>query len=140
MRIPTLVCDWLAARLMARVGHTAPDQYVRDSTGTLLIKRWNLSSTRWLSVRLHMICASDGDRYLHNHPWRNITVVLCGRYDEILPGGVVRTRKPGEIIARRATALHRIVLRHPDDRCVSLFLHGRKVREFGFWRPATEPE
>jgi hypothetical protein len=35
MRIPTLVCDWLAARLMARVGHAAPDQYVSDSTGTL---------------------------------------------------------------------------------------------------------
>ena len=103
MRIPTWVCDWLVARLTARVHHTASDQYIHDSHGNLLM-------------------------------------ALSGQYVEILPGGVVRTRKSGEIVACRATALHRIVLPHPEDRCVSLFLHGRKVREFGFWHPAAEPE
>ena len=103
---------------------------------------------------------SDDDRALHDHPYVNISVVLRGGFVEWVPCLVPDTdplgdwtcaahasawgfiggldRQPGDIVARRPSAAHRIQLHGhggPDgeQESWSLFITGPRVREWGFW-------
>lgn len=95
------------------------------------------------NVYLHKILRSDDDRALHDHPWANVSIVLAGGYTEVLPwaqrqaglddhlGRTYRQhRAPRSIVRRRATDRHRLEVYGP---CWSLFITGRKVREWGFY-------
>jgi len=109
------------------------------------------SKNRLFNIYLHRFLRSDDDRALHDHPWWNCSIVLTGEYTEhsIADGGVHRRRirRAGSWTLRRATAAHRIEL-HAGP-CVSLFLTGAKIREWGFhcpekgwvhWRTFCDPE
>lgn len=92
-----------------------------------------------VNVYLHRIERSDDDRALHDHPWSSASVILVGGYDEVVPldpadpaGEVKRLRRrPGDITFRGPRSAHRLEL--IDGSCVSLFLMGPKVRDWGFW-------
>jgi hypothetical protein len=79
---------------------------------------------------LHRILRDDDDRALHDHPWRNTSYLIFGRYREITPEGVF-IREAGDIVEREATALHRLEL-IAGEPCISLFSTGPKIREWGF--------
>jgi hypothetical protein len=101
---------------------------------------------KWLpALRVHNIVSSDWDRHLHCHPWPSGSVPLRDGFDEVmprdrhqpavndqLPGGT-RTvrRKPGDIVLRRATDRHRIVI-PPGFDTWSLFVMGPKSKEWFF--------
>lgn len=120
--------------------------------------RWYLTRQHWLlnNIYLHNILRSDDDRALHDHPWWNVSIVLRGGYWEwtrrpdaeerryivemyrleVLDTDIYqrRWRGPGSIVFRRATQAHRLEL--PAGRtCWSLFITGRKSREWGFHCP-----
>lgn len=52
-----------------------------------LLTRYYLIETRWFSVYLHHLHASDDGRALHDHPWSFLTFLLSGGYTEITPSG-----------------------------------------------------
>lgn len=99
-------------------------------------------------VRIHRILRSDADRHLHDHPWSCISVVLRGGYWEVMPKDpeqpasddrrhhIVEWRGPGAIVSRRAEDRHRLILPEGRD-CWSLFIVGRKDREWGFHDPCA---
>lgn len=104
----------------------------------------------WLpTVRIHHIMSSDWDRHLHDHPFASMSLILRGRYIEImpryreqpasrdnLPGGQWRRlRKPGDIIFRSAVDRHRLEIIRGES-CWSLFAMGRKTRSWGFYTEA----
>jgi hypothetical protein len=96
--------------------------------------RWHLIKTRWLKIYLHKILRSDDERALHDHPWHNISVILKGGYKEIqgIPCGERwYYRRPGNVIFRRATLPHRLVVLNKEP-CWSLFITGPTIREWGF--------
>lgn len=95
------------------------------------------------NVFVHQFLASDDERALHDHPWPWITVILEGEYLEHLPADasnpagptVAHHRRGGDIVMRRDAARpHRIEL--IDGRpATTLFVTGRKCREWGFHCP-----
>lgn len=115
------------------------------------LKRWYLlprSPWRLLSagVYLHQILRSDDERALHDHPWPNISMLLYGSYDEVIPARTAHfkpwmtpyaqkllvERRPGDIIFRRATSPHRLIIT-PGHPVWSLFIVGPRIRQWGFW-------
>lgn len=111
---------------------------------------WVIPRNRLFNIYLHQILRSDDDRALHDHPWLNVSIVLAGRYWEVVPQHApsfswpvppTRTvlRAAGSIVVRRPTAAHRLEILGEDRRygrdCWSLFVTGPNVRTWGFWCP-----
>lgn len=107
--------------------------------GEAYIYRWHLVKTPQACCYFHIQVASDPERPLHDHPWDNTSVILAGGYDEIIwePGcqEITWYRKPGDVIHRKATDAHRLILPAGVPYTMSLFSTGPKVREWGFWYP-----
>lgn len=118
--------DWAEALMASR----APDFVIGDD----YLRRWYVvPRNSGQNVYLHDIRRSDDDRALHDHPWHNTSYLILGGYIEHTPEGTF-TRKPGDVIEREATALHRLEV-IPGERCISLFMTGPNIREWGFACP-----
>ncbi len=77
---------------------------------------------------LHRFINLDGDRHLHDHPWRALSFILSGSYTEELIGGRYRVRVYFNYIGKRT--LHRITFVEPNT--WTLFIHGKRFRTWGF--------
>lgn len=116
--------DW-AGSIMAR----EPDFVI----GGDYMHRWYiLPRNAMMNLYLHKTFRSDGD-VMHDHPWDNTSMILSGGYREETPEGNF-IRRPGDVIHRKATDVHRLVLLD-DQPSVSLFMTGPKVRDWGFHCP-----
>ena len=120
-----------------------PDVFIGGREDPYMLRWHIIRSPKWFNVFnlfLHEFRRSDDDRALHCHPWPNISLLLDGAYIEHLPGDRKEFRLPGDIIIRKPTSPHRIELYptgvfHGTDCPTTLFLTGRKVREWGFACP-----
>lgn len=119
-----------AASLMTR----APDYTIFTRAGTDYLRRWwVIPRSQQCNVYLHEIVASDDDRALHDHPWDSTSMIIEGGYIEHTPEGRF-PRSAGDVVSRKATDAHRLEI--PEGgRCVSLFITGPKVRDWGFHCP-----
>lgn len=107
------------------------------------MKRWHLiPRNSWFNVYLHKICRSDDDRALHDHRADNLSIILKGKYTEILgdPLGVPKEtydRKRGDVIYRKAEQPHRLIV--PSDHeskpipVWTLWIKFPDRRDWGFW-------
>lgn len=129
----------------------APSQIIGGIEDPYLLRWYLIPKNRLFNIYLHVFLRSDDDRALHDHPWWNCSILLEGEYTEhtIQDGGIHRRtiRKAGSWKLRRGSAAHRIELH--AGRCVSLFLTGPKIREWGFhcpekgwvhWRAFCDPQ
>lgn len=97
--------------------------------------RWRLLECPWFRVFFHRILRSDSDRHLHDHPFNFVSLIVRGGYWEYRPNpSMLRADKAqwhgfGEIIFRRATDLHRLVLDRP---AWTIVIAGRRLRPWGF--------
>lgn len=138
-----MLAHWLARRLIRRALRRSPDFVIGGADSPYLRRWWLWPRNRWCNAYLHQLLRDDDDRALHDHPWANLTLVLLGSYVEVMPLArtrwplerrlMVRTRLAGEVVVRRATAPHRLMV--PAGPCWTLFLTGPRVREWGFWCP-----
>lgn len=117
---------WARARMQR-----APDFVIGEPA--YLRRWWIVPRNEMQNTYLHEIRRSDDDRALHDHPWRNTSLVLIGRYREITPLGSF-IRESGCVVEREATDAHRLEL-IDDEPCVTLFFTGPKVRDWGFQCP-----
>lgn len=98
-----------------------------------LHRRYILPRNPWINVYIHRFLRDDDDRALHDHPWASVSLLVRGRYVEETVAGRQEYRV-GSIIFRSATYSHRVEL--PDGKpCWTLFITGRRVREWGFHCP-----
>jgi hypothetical protein len=112
--------------------------------------RWQWFVSRLPGVYLHYIMRSDDDRALHDHPWRNVSILLRGSYVEhtIEAGGIHKRVRcvAGDVVFRKPLTAHRLEI--DSGPCVSLFLCGFRVRSWGFhcpngwvdWKDFTAPD
>lgn len=112
------------------IGVREPDFVIGDS---YLRRWWIVPRNNSANVYLHEFNRSDDDRAFHDHPWRNTSFVLIGRYREHTPDGVFE-RAAGDIVTREADALHRVEL-YPNEQAITLFMTGPTIREWGFACP-----
>lgn len=126
-----------------------PDHVIGEDSNPYLLRWYVIPKNRWFNVYLHKFMRSDDDRALHDHPWWNLSILLSGRYFEIMPvdrAGFAdgsnrdltqKLRKPFRVVFRPALAAHRIKLlqhfRHGELPVWSLFITGPRIREWGFY-------
>lgn len=132
----------------------APDLRLGPATKPYL-RRWHLLKTKWFSIYLHNISASDPGDHIHDHPADNLTIVLRGGYVEwrvwgINPHPVEIKRADGGSTAeiavdafhavksfvtgvhfRRAEEMHHITAVRPNT--WTLWVRFKDRREWGFW-------
>ena len=126
MKLITLI----GRQLRKRIGERRSPDFVLAKGDHVYMKRWYvLPRSKVFCLYLHKFEGSDEDRALHDHPAINISFLLDGFYLEHTPDGVIE-RKQGQLIIRRAKALHRIEL-HKGS-CWTLFIFFPKYRNWGF--------
>ena len=82
------------------------------------------------NIFLHKFIKSDPDD-LHDHPWSYRTFILYGGYWEYTKDGKF-WRGPFSYRYAEPTSLHRIELDKENPHCWTLFIPGKKVRDWGF--------
>lgn len=111
--------------------------------GKPYLYRWHLQSgDKGPGMYFHIQVASDPERPLHDHPWDNMSVILAGAgYIEVLqsapPYGIDLKfiRIPGDVIFRRASEAHRLLMPQDAKYTMTQFSFGPKINEWGFWYP-----
>ena len=93
------------------------------------------------NIFIHKFLKSDPD-HLHDHPWPYFTCILRGGYFEHTPAGKF-WRSPFTCKCNKATDLHKIELDPNVENCWTLFIPGKKERDWGFktddgWIPNDE--
>lgn len=132
---------WLARLIKKAVANkilTKPDFVIGGNDQPYMLRWWIIPRNRFFNVYLHRIIRSDDDRALHDHPWVSLSFILDGEMWEVLPvaPNVISGRllKQGNIVTRTASSAHRLELRNSQP-CMTLFLTGPRVREWGFHCP-----
>lgn len=104
------------------------------------LERYYLGNILGFTFYLHRFVAGDGDRALHDHPWRiSAAVCLAGGYDEkrvkwFNPDTVydceMRKVRPGKINLISASTFHQVMSPRPET--WTLFTHSKKIKDWGF--------
>jgi len=92
----------------------------------LYLRRLYVLRTPWFGLLVNDIRKPDSDRWMHDHPWGFLSLLLRGSYREETPSG---SRMVRWVNLKRATDLHRIV---HVSRAMTLVLTTRKKRTWGF--------
>ena len=110
----------------------------RDDGKPYLLRKTLLTIGDIFSIKHHNIVLSD-DECLHDHPWSFMSIILKGGYYEVSDNNGVQKNvwyKPGSIIFRPATWVHRLQLAVDDNGneipCKTLFINFKRTREWGF--------
>lgn len=120
--LPRLFLAWLSDRLPAR--------YIKHE-GRPYLERYFLAHLFGLRVYLHHFVGSDPDG-MHDHPWRySLSIILCGWYMEQRRDGW-RVRAWLNWIT--GDTFHRVVLPEGSQGVWSIFIHGGRVKPWGFLR------
>lgn len=128
----TRFCEWLASKAKAHFSITPG--------GKPYIERFYMGKPFGIGIFLHQYLDPDGDRQLHNHPWRwSMGIPLVGGYKEerlthLCPilGVQFELRniwrlRPNYI---RGFDFHRIASVQPGT--WTLFIHGKRLGGWGF--------
>lgn len=101
--------------------------------------RWTLNLCLF-SIRVHQWIRSDDKRFMHDHPWHFVTLVVRGGYTDVShpEGKHPSTAEPnrdrltiGSIRFRRATHSHYVEV--DKGGAWSVLLCSMPVRDWGFW-------
>lgn len=92
----------------------------------LYLRRLYILRTPWFGLLVNDIRRPDSDRWMHDHPWGFLSLLLRGSYVEETPS---RVRTVRGFNLKRAHDLHRII---SVSRAVTLVLTTRKTRSWGF--------
>lgn len=111
--------------------------------GKPYLYRWHLQvGDKGPGMYFHVQVAGDPERPLHDHPWDNMSVILGGAgYVEMLqtapPYGYTQRliRITGDVIFRRASEAHRLLMPEGSKYTITQFSFGPKINEWGFWYP-----
>jgi hypothetical protein len=136
----------LIENLLYRISNHLPCRIIDGEQGEPYLERYYLLGIGGWHAYLHRFVDSDPDRGLHDHPWgRALSLVLAGGYDEMrfadAAGETTRVRRvrPWRLNLLRGDDYHRVVL--ADGRPAwTLFLHGPRVKGWGFLRNGTYRE
>ena len=132
-------CRALLLRIADRIiQKRGPDFIIGGKQNPYLLRWFVIPRNPIANIYLHVFLRDDDDRALHDHPWPSVSIVLRGGYWEHLSGGRRHWRKPGAMVARRATCAHRVELSRLHEGVVpatSLFLTGLRLRNWGFHCP-----
>jgi len=87
------------------------------------------------SIRIHHFLRSDDKRYLHDHAWWFVTLVLSGSYTDVSESkdGVIVKEQLTRGCIRYRPALHKHYVDVEKGGCWTILITGRPLRNWGFW-------
>lgn len=153
LRLPAFLRRPLLRACFSVMNSRGPDMVIGGDARPYMLRWWLLPRNRWVNVYLHHFLRDDDDRALHDHPWHSLSVLLSGRLIETYAPVACRAAEPahqverthavGAIVWRGCRFAHRLALPLGSDLAprpaVTLFITGPRVREWGFWCPASSP-
>lgn len=115
---------------------------IRSKAGALHFQRYAIFETSLVSLYIHRIFKADEDRYMHNHPWNFLTMILWGSYVALesgeqsalslqLNGPDVVAKGPGSVSYMDRDHFHRI-LSIRSGPVTTLFLAFGKKKPWGY--------
>ena len=119
-------------KLMSKILNTVAREPDIIIGGNYLLRWYVIPRNKYFNIYLHRFERSDDDRALHDHPWFSVSILLSGCYMEHFKY-VSKLRKAGNVFWRSADTAHRIEL--VNGPVWTIFITGRKVREWGFYCP-----
>lgn len=125
----------VVARALHRLCTGRPCRVIRSGDQPYLVRVYLGHLGGW-RLYLHRFLVSDGERWLHDHPFDAVAVVLAGGYqEEVLPalGAAPRTRRRRWWNWIPARKFHRIAAVRPNT--WTLFAHGPHRKVWGFLEP-----
>lgn len=104
---------------------------IKSKTGELHFRRFAIFHIfNFCSLFVHFIYKEDKDKYLHNHPWNYVGLVLKGSYTEETELGT-RQAKLGTVSFGNRKFFHKI-LKINDGPVVTLFFVYGKYIDWGY--------
>ena len=98
------------------------------------MRRW-VFNFYFFSIRIHQWYRSDDKRYMHNHAFNFLTVVLWGGYIDVSKhaGGfdLLDDMSAGSVRYRKASHTHYVG--YPAKGTITLLFCGRKIQNWGFF-------
>ena len=135
----------LRARILYRFSAGLRCRLIRNE-GRPYLERYFVGRLLGITVFLHRFLASDGDREVHDHPWRwSFAWVLTGGYREermrhLDPergwASDLRSIRAGRINALGARSFHRVL--EPQPETWTVFVHGPRIKRWGFLEAVPE--
>jgi hypothetical protein len=113
---------------------------IKSKSGELHFQRWRIFWTPWFAIYIHRILRSDEDLHPHSHPWKFISLILFGGYNEELYIGqldqvsivprIIFTKtinfyQPLSLIKRDQKSFHHITLVKPTTTLV--LTYGKRI-------------
>ena len=137
MKIPRRLLNVIRRPVLDHIVNYPPTRIIENLAGAPYLKRWELRRNHpSFDIYLHQFLRSDDNRALHDHTAASIGIIVCGRYTEWLQGNRRETRTEGDVIVRRAMTAHRIEINEAEPAPITIFLRGRKTRDWGFYCPS----
>lgn len=100
--------------------------------------RW-VADFWFFSIRIHHWLSSDDQRYMHDHPWFFVTLIISGGYTEWTPTPIDEVAAMGprvgkwygrwSLLKRAASWKHTVETKG----AWTILLTGRNKRRWGFW-------
>ena len=84
----------------------------------------------FFAIRLHIWKRSDDKRYMHDHPFSFLSIVLKGSYTDVSPKG---KDKMNFLSVRYRKAEHRHYVHVSDKGCTTLLITSKPFRNWGFY-------
>lgn len=128
-------------RLLTRWCAGRPTREIHINNKPYLLRVY-VSHWRGWRVYLHRFVSADGDRFLHDHPFRALSLVLSGGYVEErlqaldLPRPLVCRREVRWFNCLAPSAFHRIARVRPGT--WTLFIHSPHRKAWGFLMPSSD--
>lgn len=124
--------------VLDKIARGRPCKVIYSGETPYLIRIYMSHDERGGRTYLHKFLTSDGERWLHNHPFHAETEILSGGYVEerikilchIEPGVYKLWHTEGEAFAITGDTFHRIVSVEPNT--WTLFKHGPHYKYWGF--------
>lgn len=129
--------DWCRAPLVRQLASVLPRKVIEGASGPYL-ERYCVGRHDDYNVYLHHILRPDEDEELHNHPWRAVSHIIEGAYDEerLVGRELVWTHlREGSNVELEPDVYHRITSIEGD--VWTLFVTGPKLQEWSFRHPVT---
>lgn len=128
MRMPERLREKLLLHALGVMAHRAPDFSPGDVGDPFLQRWWLIAPNAHFNVWLHKFLKSDLDKVPHDCSMDSCSLILSEGYFEQTREGKV-WRDPGQLIFRKASEPHRVLVRKP---AITLFVTGRPYRKWGF--------
>jgi hypothetical protein len=127
--------------VIERVANNRPAKHI-DSNGYQYLFRVYLFQVCGLSFYLHKFVGPDRDRYMHDHPFNGLALVLSGGYQEAyarnLEFPAIRKHYRDIRFFNWIPARHIHQVHNPQPETWTLFIHGKRFKGWGFFRQSSK--